>query len=54
MDILEQLGLAMGLATLAGVNLYLTVLLTGVAVRFDLSASGGSIDRWRHWAIRRC
>lgn len=36
MHILEQLGVALGLATLAGVNLYLTVLLTGLAVRFDL------------------
>lgn len=36
MQILEQLGLALGLATLAGVNLYLTVLLTGLAIRFDL------------------
>ncbi len=36
MDILEQMGLALGLASLAGVNLYLTVLLTGVLVRFDL------------------
>lgn len=36
MQILEQLGLALGLATLAGLNLYLTVLLTGLAIRFDL------------------
>ena len=36
MHILEHLGLALGLATLAGVNLYLTVLLTGLAIRFDL------------------
>ncbi|MCB1278218.1 DUF4126 domain-containing protein [Prosthecobacter sp.] len=35
MQILEQLGLALGLASLAGVNLYLTVLLTGLLVRFD-------------------
>ncbi|MFZ4766235.1 MAG: DUF4126 domain-containing protein, partial [Roseimicrobium sp.] len=35
MHILEQLGVALGLATLAGVNLYLTVLITGLAVRFD-------------------
>jgi hypothetical protein len=35
MDLLEQLGVALGLASLAGVNLYLTVLLTGVLVRFD-------------------
>lgn len=35
MELLEQLGVALGLASLAGVNLYLTVLLTGVLVRFD-------------------
>ncbi|RBP36317.1 uncharacterized protein DUF4126 [Roseimicrobium gellanilyticum] len=35
MHILDQLGVALGLATLAGVNLYLTVFLTGLAVRFD-------------------
>jgi hypothetical protein len=36
MHILEHLGLALGLATLAGVNLYLTVLITGLAIRFNL------------------
>lgn len=35
MDILEQLGSALGLASLSGLNLYLTVLLTGVAVDMD-------------------
>jgi hypothetical protein len=35
MQILEQLGLALGLASLAGLNLYLTVFLTGLLVRFD-------------------
>jgi len=35
MDILEQLGLALGLAGLAGLNLYLTVFVVGLAVRFD-------------------
>ena len=35
MQILEQLGLALGLASLAGLNLYLTVFLTGMLVRFD-------------------
>lgn len=34
MEVLEQLGLALGFATLAGINLYLTVFVTGVAVRF--------------------
>ena len=36
MDILQELGVALGLASLAGINLYLTVLLAGLAIRFDL------------------
>lgn len=36
MQILEELGLALGLASLAGLNLYLTVFLTGMLVRFDV------------------
>jgi len=36
MSFLEQLGVALGLASLAGLNLYLTVLLTGLAIRFNL------------------
>jgi hypothetical protein len=32
---IEQMGVALGLATLAGVNLYLTVLVAGLAVRFQ-------------------
>ncbi|MEM7147777.1 MAG: DUF4126 domain-containing protein [Verrucomicrobiota bacterium] len=36
MDILDTLALALGFATLAGINLYLTVLVTGLAIRFDL------------------
>jgi hypothetical protein len=42
MTLLDQLGVAFGLATLAGVNLYLTVLVAGLAVRFqwlDLATS---------------
>lgn len=35
MEILQHLGLALGLASLAGVNLYLTVFITGLAIRFD-------------------
>ena len=35
MEILQLLGVAVGLATLSGLNLYLTVFLTGLAVRFD-------------------
>ena len=40
MHILDHLGLALGLSTLAGLNLYLTVLITGVAVRFHLIQLG--------------
>lgn len=36
MNPLEPIGLALGLATLSGVNLYLTVLLTSVMVHFNL------------------
>lgn len=35
MDVLQQLGVALGLASLAGINLYLTVLLAGVLIRYD-------------------
>lgn len=35
MDLLSQLGLALGFATLSGLNLYLTVFVTGLAVRFN-------------------
>ncbi|MBU3664560.1 MAG: DUF4126 domain-containing protein [Chthoniobacterales bacterium] len=35
MEILQLLGVAVGLASLAGLNLYLTVFLTGMAVRFQ-------------------
>lgn len=35
MSLIEQLGTALGLASLAGINLYLTVLVAGLAVRFD-------------------
>ena len=34
MDVLETLSVALGLATLAGINLYLTVFVTGMAVQF--------------------
>ena len=42
MDVLQKLGPALGFATLAGLNLYLTVLITGLAIHFhwiDLSAT---------------
>lgn len=35
MSIIDQLGIALGLSTLAGLNLYLTVLVAGLAVRFQ-------------------
>lgn len=35
MEVLEQLGMAIGLASLAGINLYLTVFITGLAIRMD-------------------
>ncbi len=41
MSLIEQLGVALGLATLSGVNLYLVVLVAGVAIRcgwVDLAA----------------
>lgn len=55
MHILEQLGLALGLASLAGVNLYLTVFLTGILVRFDalhLAAKYQSMEVLGHdWVL---
>jgi hypothetical protein len=35
MEILEQLSVALGFATLAGINLYLTTFVAGLAIRFD-------------------
>ena len=35
MEILEQLGLALGFAALSGINLYLTTLVAGLAIRFN-------------------
>ncbi|MDP0491725.1 MAG: DUF4126 domain-containing protein [Verrucomicrobiota bacterium JB023] len=35
MEILDQLGVALGFATLAGINLYLTTFVAGLAIRFD-------------------
>ncbi len=55
MEILEQLGLALGLASLAGVNLYLTVLIAGLAIRFDwlhLAATHQSLEVLGHpWVL---
>ena len=46
MTFIDQLGIALGLATLAGLNLYLTVLIAGCAVRFhwiELSGTYGHL-----------
>lgn len=55
MEIIEQLGVALGLASLAGVNLYLTVLITGLAIRYDwlqLSATYQHLDALSHpWVL---
>ncbi len=55
MEIIEQLGVALGLAALAGVNLYLTVLIAGLAIRYDwlhLSATYQHLDVLGHpWVL---
>jgi len=54
MDILQELGVALGLASLAGINLYLTVLLAGLAIRFDflhLATQYHSLEVLGHPAI---
>ncbi len=35
MELFEQLGAALGLASLAGINLYLTTFVAGLAIRFN-------------------
>ena len=35
MEILNQLAIALGFATLAGLNLYMTVFITGMAIRMN-------------------
>ncbi len=62
MDVLETLSVALGLATLAGINLYLTVFVTGMAVQFgwvllpshlhDLSVLGDSARQRRSATAR--
>lgn len=42
MTLIDQLGVALGLATLAGVNLYLTVLVAGLAIRYQWIELSGS------------
>ncbi len=54
MEILETLGIALGLASLAGINLYLTVLVTGLAVRLDwisLAARYAELEILGNWWI---
>lgn len=54
MDLFSKLGLALGLASLAGVNLYLTVFLVGTAVRFQflhLDPGLHSLDVLAHPAV---
>lgn len=45
MNVIDQLGVALGLATLAGVNLYLTVLVAGLAVRFNWIGLSGDYEQ---------
>ncbi len=45
MSVIDQLGVALGLATLAGLNLYLTVLVAGLAVRFHWLELSGSYEQ---------
>lgn len=55
MDLLTQLGLALGFATLSGVNLYLTVFVTGLAVRFNWVDLAAQHEQFAvlgdHWII---
>lgn len=46
MEVFDQLGVALGLASLAGINLYLTAFVSGLAIRFnwiDLAAAHESL-----------
>ena len=45
MTLIDQLGVALGLATLAGLNLYLTVLVAGCAIRFHWIELSGSHEQ---------
>ena len=45
MDTIDQLSIALGFATLAGLNLYLTVLITGLAIRFNWVALAEQYDQ---------
>jgi hypothetical protein len=45
MEVLEQLGVALGFATLAGINLYLTTFIAGLAIRFDWLALASKYEQ---------
>lgn len=45
MELLEQLGVALGFATLAGINLYLTTFVAGLAIRFDWLALASKYEQ---------
>ncbi len=45
MEIIDQLSIALGFATLAGLNLYLTVLIAGLAIRFNWIALGDQYEQ---------
>jgi len=54
MDLLGTLGVALGLAMLAGINLYLTIFLTGLAVKlgwFQDAGLAGALDGFGHPAV---
>ena len=53
MQILDQLGVALGLATLAGLNLYLTVLVAGLALRFHWIVLSGPYESVGDGCCRR-
>jgi len=54
MDVIDQLSIALGFATLAGLNLYLTVFVTGLAIRFQwilLSSEYHNLEVLGHPAV---
>ena len=54
MEVLDQLAWALGLSTLAGLNLYLTTFVTGLAIRFNwlsLAERYGDLEILAHPAI---
>ena len=55
MEIFEHLGAALGLASLAGINLYLTAFVAGLAIRFNwielVSAHEGLAVLGNEWVL---